>query len=196
LLILLLFWLRLVHQTKEETNIIMPDLPFQDDLKPIVLLGGLNAAELWPTINIIMITWALLIFAPRWKWTPTLTLIPIFYFAIVYVATLLSLVFFSGSDDGDKAPVDMATFEGVVALFQDPNGVFIGWVHYVAFDPLVGRMIVFDSVERGASTLFHIVAMVPCVVLTLFFGPTGWLLYMILRQAFLPVPKPQKAKAS
>jgi hypothetical protein len=175
----------------------MPDLlPFQDDLKPILLLGGLDAGELWPTVNIVMISWALLIFAPRWKWTPTLTLIPIFYFSIVYAASFVSLLFFPASDDGEKAPeIDMTTFEGVVALFQDPNMVFVGWIHYCAFDPLVGRMIVFDSVERGASTLFHIVAMVPCVVLTLFVGPTGWLLYMILRQVFLPVVKQQEGSS-
>jgi hypothetical protein len=174
----------------------MPDLPFQDDLKPILLLGGVDAGQLWPTINIIMITWALLIFAPRWKWTPTLTLIPILYFAVVYVATLFSFLFFPDSDAEPAPPIDMSTFEGVVTLFQDPNGVFIGWVHYVAFDPLVGRMIVFDSVERGASTLFHIVAMVPCVVLTLLFGPTGWLLYMILREVFLPVVKQEEGSSN
>jgi hypothetical protein len=177
----------------------MPDLPFQDDLNPIRLLGGLDAGELWPTVNIVMVTWALLIFAPRWKWTPTLTLIPIVYFAILYATTAVSFIYFPA---GENAPeVDMTTFEGVVALFQDPNVVFLGWIHYCAFDPLVGRMIVLESVERGASTLFHIVAMVPCLVLTLFVGPTGWILYMILRQVFLPAVKQQegssyKAKSS
>jgi hypothetical protein len=178
-------WTFSLNATQHLTH--LPDLPFQNDLKPILLLGSLDA-KLWPMINIVMITWALLIFAPRWKWTPTLTLIPIVYFAIFYAASVVLLLYFPASDDWEKAPeIDMTTFEGVVALFQDSNGVALGWIHYCGFDPLVGRMIIFDLVERGASSLFHIVAMVPCVALTLFLGPTGWLLYMILRQVFLLV---------
>ena len=37
---------------------------WEEKLKSFQLLGGLNALELWPTNNFVMIGWALLIFLP------------------------------------------------------------------------------------------------------------------------------------
>jgi hypothetical protein len=54
------------------------------------------------------------------------------------------------------------------------------------FDALVGRMITFDSVKRGATAVQHVVLVVPCLFLTLMLGPTGWLAYTILSHMFLP----------
>jgi hypothetical protein len=168
------------------------EVPFQDELKPFFLLGGFNAAELWPTINFCLVAWALLIFLPRWKWTPTLTLIPPIYHAILYVGSLFSLLLTASEEDGGMP--DFSTFEGVVTLFKDPNGVFVGWVHYIVFDVLVGRMIVLESAQRGASIPFHIVAIIPCLTFTFLLGPSGWLLYMILRGIFLPEEKVTQSK--
>jgi hypothetical protein len=161
---------------------------FQDKLKP--LLAGQNAADLWPALNFVILSWALLVFVPRWKWTPTLTLIVPLFHAFLYVAGLVSLQM---SADPELV-IDFNSLRGVVAMFRDPNVVFIGWVHYIVFDCLVGRMIVLDSMERGASMTFHLVAVVPCLVGTLLAGPTGWLLYMILRQVFLSSSGSDKIK--
>mmetsp|Transcript_8723 Transcript_8723/g.12848 ORF Transcript_8723/g.12848 Transcript_8723/m.12848 type:complete len:110 (+) Transcript_8723:8-337(+) len=88
-------------------------------------------------------------------------------------------------NDGD-AP-DFSTFEGVVNLFKDPNGVFVGWIHYVVFDALVGRWIALDSVDRGCSLLVHVFVIVPVIFLTLMLGPMGWLLYVaVVRTLLLP----------
>ena len=46
-----------------------------EGLVPFRLLGGLDAGELWPVCNLVLPTWALLAFAPRWAHTPTLTLV-------------------------------------------------------------------------------------------------------------------------
>ena len=46
-----------------------------EGLVPFPLLGGLDAGELWPVCNLVLPTWALLAFAPRWAHTPTLTLV-------------------------------------------------------------------------------------------------------------------------
>ena len=158
------------------------ETPLSDSLKPFVLLGGFNAAELWGTVNLCMLCWLLFIFAPRWKYTPAVSLIPPIFHSVIYVGAIFSLIL---TDDGEGEMADMATLEGVVKLFRDPNGVFVGWIHYVAFDALVGRMIVMDSVDSGASTLFHASVIVPCLLFTFLLGPTGFLMYMVAKVLFL-----------
>ena len=38
--------------------------PFEaENLKPLILLGGLNAAELWQTTNLVIPAWLLLVVA-------------------------------------------------------------------------------------------------------------------------------------
>ena len=84
---------------------------------------------------------------------------------------------------------DFMSLEGVVTMFQNPNVVFVGWVHYIVFDLLVGRYISMDAVSRGASHLFYATFIVPCLFLTLMTGPVGFLLYAIVRPIALPAPK-------
>ena len=55
-------------------------------------------------------------------------------------------------------------------MFKDSSNVFAGWIHYLAFDALVGRWIVMDSTKRGASTQFHFAVVVPCLFFTLVSG--------------------------
>lgn len=150
-----------------------------EGLKPFALLGGYTAVELWPFLNFILPTWLLLLLAPSWKWTPTLTLVGPIVFAAVYALSIGSLI-------GGGAEIDFSSFEGVVALFRDPNGVFCGWVHYLVYDALVGRWIALDSVKRGCGTTVHVLVMVPCLVLALMFAPMGWLLYLAAIRPFLP----------
>ena len=165
--------------------------PLEDQLSPLKLLGGLTAADLWPANNVIFLGWILLMFFPRWKHTQSLSLIPPIFHSAIYVLTLLSNFIFSDDQEG---PPDFATFQGVVDLFQNPNNVYVGWVHYLAFDLLVGRMIVADSVKRGASMTFHAGIIAPCLVLTLMFGPTGWLLYTVSSTVFLTDTEAGKGK--
>ena len=153
-----------------------------EQLSPYFLLGGYNAAELWPTIDVVGVSYALLVFTPRWKWTPALTLITPIFHSLIYVGSLFSILI----EGGGMGDTDMNSFEGVVTFMKDPNVLFPAWIHYIAFDLLVSRMITIDSVDRGASNVFHIFAILPCIGLTLMFGPTGFLLYIILRQIFLP----------
>jgi len=157
-------------------------LPLEDQLIP--LLAGFTAQDLWSAQGAIIVSWGLLAFFPRWKWTPSLVLIAPLLHSVIYVSGLVSIM---TSGDGG---VDFSSFEFVVQMFKNPNAVFVGWTHYLVFDCLVGRMIVMDSVLCGASLVFHFLAIVPSLFLTLMFGPTGWLTYMLLRQAFLA---PQKA---
>jgi hypothetical protein len=66
---------------------------------------------------------------------------------------------------------------GVATLFASPSVLLAGWVHYLAFDLLVGRAIVDDAHTQGVSRW----AVLPCLPLTFMFGPVGLLLYVALR---------------
>ena len=65
----------------------------------------------------------------------------------------------------------------VMILFTAPGAVLAGWVHYLAFDLLVGGWQVRDARARSVPHL----AVLPCLFLTLMLGPVGLLAYLGLR---------------
>ena len=160
-----------------KTFLDMPTTPssFEDSLSSI--LPGLNGLQLWPALNAIMVSWILLAVVPRWEWTATLSLVVPLAVCVVYASGMLLFAL-----DERNQETDLFSFQGVVKAFQNPNLVFLGWIHYIAFDCLVGRMMVLDSIELGVSTTFHIIVMVPCLFFTLMLGPIGFLLYATVRQ--------------
>lgn len=146
-----------------------------DSLKPLLLLGGYNAKELWPTTNLAMPGWLLLALAPRWKHTARLSLVGPIISSVIYTLTAISLIV---GDDGTGEDPDFMSLEGVATMFRDPSTVFLGWTHYIAYDALLGRWIVLDSIERGASLKVHYLAIVPCLFFALMLGPIGFVLYI------------------
>ena len=93
-------------------------------------------------------------------------------FAVLYVGLVVTM--FGRSEGG------FSTLAGVAALFTNPWMLLAGWLHYLAFDLLIGTWEVRDAQERGIPHLL----VVPCLFLTLMFGPAGWLLYLAVRSAF------------
>lgn len=153
-------------------------------LERLMLLGGLTALDVWDCLNVVLISWFLLIFFPRWSWTPTITLIPPILLSLLYALAIFSLILFP--QDPEAPQLEFTSLEGVVAGFSNHNIVFVGWVHFAAFDALIGRMIVLDSLSRKASTKFHICGIVPTLIFCLALGPVGFGLYLMLRHFFLP----------
>ena len=62
-------------------------------------------------------------------------------------------------------------------LFQNQMMLLAGWVHYLAFDLFIGSWEVRDAQKIGIKHY----SIVPCLVLTFIFGPSGWLFYMLIR---------------
>jgi hypothetical protein len=89
--------------------------------------------------------------------------------ALAYVA-IVAAVF-------PRADGSFSTLAGVSKLFANPWLLLAGWLHYLAFDLLVGSWTARDGVERGVPRW----ALVPCLFLILMFGPAGWLAYRIVR---------------
>jgi hypothetical protein len=72
-----------------------------------------------------------------------------------------------------------STLAGVAMLFSNPWILLAGWVHYLAFDLLIGTWEARDARERRVPHWL----LIPCLFLTFMFGPVGWLLYMGVRLA-------------
>ena len=100
----------------------------------------------------------------------TSVVVPLF-FAFVYVAIVVTTLGREPEGGG------FSTLAGVAALFSNPWVLLAGWIHYLAFDLLVGTWETRDARERGLPHLL----LVPCLVLTFLLGPAGWLLYMAVR---------------
>jgi len=118
-----------------------------------------------------LLAWVALVLFPRRKIVTDVVIgmaVPAL-FATAYVAIIAAKW---GTGSGS-----FSSLQGVMMLFTNPWLVLAGWIHYLAFDLLVGRWEVIDAGERGIPHL----AVVPCLLLTFMFGPSGWLLYMILR---------------
>jgi len=77
------------------------------------------------------------------------------------------------------SPGGFSTLAQVLLLFGNPWLLLAGWMHYLAFDLLVGNREVADAKRRGIPHLM----VLPCLVLTFLFGPAGWLAYQGLRAA-------------
>lgn len=124
----------------------------------------------------ILPAWALLVFAPRWRWTDRLIhsgLYPV-VLGLAYVGFMIGALMFGDSSE----PVSFTTIEGIAAIFTHPFGVLTAWVHYLVFDLFVGMWEARDARQRGMRHW----ALIPCLLLTFMAGPAGLLLYFVLRR--------------
>lgn len=123
--------------------------------------------------TLVLPAWLLLILAPKWKWTSRIVLSGI--------VIILSIVYLLGASesifDGSLDLSSFGSLEGVMALFTDPAAVLIGWVHYLAFDLVVGWWITQNAIKHNINHLL----VIPCLLFTFMLGPTGFLLYWLIR---------------
>jgi hypothetical protein len=133
---------------------------------------------------IAFIAWVALVILPGRRWVTgivTGVVVPTF-FAVVYVAIVAATL---GREPGGS----FSTLAGVATLFSNPWVLLAGWIHYLAFDLLIGTWETRDARERGVPHLL----LVPCLVLTFLLGPAGWLLYMVVRLTKSSSPMPERA---
>ncbi len=72
------------------------------------------------------------------------------------------------------------TLEGITGLLSVPGAALVGWIHYLAFDLMVGLFIAHNAAKHGIK---HII-IIPCLIFTFMLGPVGLLLYFIIRWSF------------
>ena len=126
--------------------------------------------------NGILIFWLLLIVAPRW----TVTKVAVHSIAIPVVLGLTYIwLIASGYMGGMPEGASFFSLQGVMAFFTSPAAATAGWVHYLVFDLFIGAWEVRDSGRRDIPHW----AVIPCLIVTLMFGPIGLLCYLVLRLA-------------
>jgi len=76
-----------------------------------------------------------------------------------------------------EAPGGFDSLENVMLLFDVPAVALAGWLHYLAFDLLVGAWIARTARAEGIA---HVLV-IPCLALTFMFGPIGFALFMAIR---------------
>lgn len=123
---------------------------------------------------IVLPCWLLLILLPYWRGVAQ-------FVTAVAVPVLLSLgytaligVWWSRAEGG------FATLQDLETLFQSRPMLVAGWLHYLAFDLWFGAWISREARKEGIPHLL----VVPLLPLTLMFGPTGYLGFVLMRAAW------------
>ncbi len=122
-------------------------------------------------VNIAVLPgWALLLLAPKSRWTQR--------FAMVVIPALLAVIYialFVANFNGMH--LNFKSLAAAEYSFQAPGMALIGWVHFLAFDLFVGAWIVRDA---RRLKILHL-AVIPSLLLTFLMGPVGLLIYLVLR---------------
>ena len=132
-------------------------------------------ANLWA-----MLCWVVLAFAPKREQIVT----PLFYagvglLALTYAVLIVSLLggMIGGGTGSTGGTPDFTTLAGVQALFDSQGGATIGWIHYLAFDLLVGIWVARNADRHGYLRIVQI----PILFFVFMAGPLGLVMYLILR---------------
>ena len=133
----------------------------------------MTPTEVFSLANITaMPMWLLMILLPKWKVTRFLIdfkVIPLLL-SVLYAIYIFQAILTGGG-------MDFGSLTSVMALFTEENAVLAGWVHYLAFDLIVGMWML----DQNKTLRIHQAVMAPCLFGTFMLGPVGFLLFMIIR---------------
>ena len=96
-----------------------------------------------------------------------------FIFMIMSFTYLYFIVIGMGAETGGG----FDTLANVKLLFSSDEALLAGWIHYLTFDLFVGMWISHNADQMGINRWI----LLPCLVLTFMAGPTGLLLYILIR---------------
>ncbi len=138
--------------------------------------------QIFPIANgVALCGWLMLAGLPGKKWVSTVITGVAVPAVLAAVYTVIIALTFSGAEGGFSSLPDVAR------LFSHPWLLLAGWIHYLAFDLLIGTWETRDARDRGIS---HFLVL-PCLILTFLFGPAGWLLYLGVRTVHGRVMQPR-----
>lgn len=113
-----------------------------------------------------------MIFVSKWKVT---SLLIDFKVISLILALIFTIYIFQAIQIGGM--VDFSSLKSVMDLFTKENALLAGWVHYLAFDLLIGMWMLDQNKELRINQLI----MAPCLFLTFMLGPIGFLLFMMIK---------------
>lgn len=119
--------------------------------------------------------WALMIFAPHWRWTKRIIASPLIAVppALLYAALVLPQI---GGLFGALANPQL---NAIASMLGTPEGTTIAWAHFLTFDLFVARWAYLESREKNFTAWL----VSPALFMVLMLGPLGFLLYHGLRYA-------------
>lgn len=116
-----------------------------------------------------MVGWLVLLVSPRLPvWSDRIAglAVPI-VLAMVYVTIIVLYPIESGG---------FGSFAEVTELFSNPQALLAGWIHFLAFDLIIGAWICRKARAENIRFLF----VLPCLPVTFLFGPAGFLLFSLV----------------
>lgn len=117
--------------------------------------------------------WAILILAPRrWAWVNS---VPAFVIPAIFSALYAALVLTHFASTGGG----YGTLAAVRQLMTSDWMLLAGWIHYLAFDMMIGAVMARRLDRVGLSRLLQ----APLLVLIFLFGPAGFLLAYVTERA-------------
>lgn len=125
--------------------------------------------------SIAFVCWVLLfvMYQKRWVYKAL--------FSVVFPVLALIYLYFIIQGLGDETQGGFDSLANVKLLFSNNEAVLAGWIHYLVFDLFVGMWICHDADRRGINRW----VLLPCLLLTFMLGPTGLLLYVIIRAFYM-----------
>ncbi|MDW3223084.1 MAG: ABA4-like family protein [Paracoccaceae bacterium] len=130
------------------------------DFELIFSLAGMTAFVGWGFL--VISPWA-----PLWSDRIAGILLP----SLLALGYAVLLLFFPAESGG------FGSFAEVQMLFNSASALMAGWIHFLAFDLVVGAWICRAARRQGIP--FWLV--LPCLPLTFLFGPAGFLAFMLVR---------------
>ena len=131
----------------------------------------MNSAHVFSLVSTIAaLQWLILIILPKFKvttWLITYAPVPIL-FSLFYAFYIAGFFNIPGAGFGSITEVR--------TLFSNDNLLLAGWIHYLAFDLLIG----FHILKSAQSNSIPHFLVIPCLILTFMFGPCGYLIYQII----------------
>ncbi|MEM7486077.1 MAG: ABA4-like family protein [Bacteroidota bacterium] len=133
----------------------------------------MTTAEVFSIANTMaMPMWLLMMVLPKWKVTRFLI-----DYKVIPILLSLFYVYYMVSHIQAGGDLDFGNLSAVMSLFTMEMAVMAGWIHYLAFDLLVGMWMLNQNHKLG----IHQLLMVPCLFATFMLGPIGFLLFMLIR---------------
>lgn len=133
----------------------------------------MTPSEVFSIANIMVFPmWILMIVFPKWKTTRFLI-----DFKVIPVILSLLYSFYIISSIIEGPSMDFGDLQAVMQLFTVEDAVLGGWLHYLAFDLLVGMWML----DENKTLKIHPMIMAPCLLGAFMMGPIGFLLFMAVR---------------
>jgi hypothetical protein len=137
----------------------------------------MNIAQIYDLFNgLALLAWIPLFMPPSFTFRN--------WFLEKKVATILLslsyLILFVGFLFFDETPTLDFSFEGLKQIFANEKGLLIAWIHYLAFDMMVGIYECEQAIKRGIPHWL----LLPCLLFTFMLGPIGWLMFWLISRAY------------